>query len=178
MRIQRTLKTGLCIAIISGCFAAAQTQTAKPAQTATTAPGSPAAKLGLFVYPQKQQTPEQQAKDENACYSSVQQQTGIDPTAPPPPPAQAPQQKGGAVKGAAKGAAGGAAIGAIADDAGTGAAVGATVGAVHGRRKQKKANKQAEQQAQQQSQAEQQQRLDTFRRGFSACIDSKGYSVK
>ena len=178
MRIQRTLKTGLCIAIISGCFAAAQTQTAKPAQTATTAPGSPAAKLGLFVYPQKQQTPEQQAKDENACYSSVQQQTGIDPSAPPPPPPQAPQQKGGAVKGAAKGAAGGAAIGAIADDAGTGAAVGATVGAVHGRRKQKKANKQAEQQAQQQSQAEQQQRMDTFRRGFSACIDSKGYSVK
>jgi hypothetical protein len=81
-------------------------------------------------------------------------------------------------KGAAGGAAGGAAIGAIAGDAGTGAAIGATAGAVRGRRQQKKANKQAEQQAQQQGQAQQQQRLDTFRRAFSACLDSKGYSVK
>ena len=175
---QRTLRNGLCIAMISGCFAAAQTKPATPTQTSTTASGSPAAKVGLFVYPQKKQTPEQQAKDESACYSSAQQQTGIDPSAPPPPPQQAQQQKGGAVKGAAKGAAGGAAIGAIADDAGTGAAVGATAGAVHGRRQQKKANKQAEQQAQQQAQTQQQQRLDTFRRAFSACIDSKGYSVK
>jgi hypothetical protein len=53
-----------------------------------------------------------------------------------------------------------------------------TAGAVRGRRQQKKANKQAEQQAQQQGQAQQQQRLDTFRKAFSACIDSKGYSVK
>ena len=66
----------------------------------------------------------------------------------------------------------------VALDPGTGAAVGATAGAVRGRRQQKKANKQAEQQAQQQGQAQQQQRLDTFRRAFSACIDSKGYSVK
>jgi hypothetical protein len=56
-------------------------------------------------------------------------------------------------------------------DAGTGAAAGATAGAVRGRRQQTKANKAAEQQAQQQG-------LDTFRRAFSACMDSKGYSVK
>jgi hypothetical protein len=95
-----------------------------------------------------------------------------------PAPQEADQKKGGAVKGAAGGAAGGAAIGAIAGDAGTGAAVGATAGAVRGRRQQKKANKQAEQQAQQQGQDQQQQRLDTFKRAFSACLDSKGYSVK
>jgi hypothetical protein len=174
---RRIVRTGLCVAIIAGCSAVAQTKPA-PTQTPPAASGSPAAKVGLFVYPQKQQTPEQQATDESACYSSAQQQTGIDPAVPPPPPEQAQQQKGGAVKGAAKGAAGGAAIGAIADDAGTGAAVGATAGAVHGRRQQKKANKQAEQQAQQQAQAQQQQRLDTFRRAFSACMDSKAYSVK
>ena len=174
----QTLVIGLYTAIISSSFAVAQTQSATPTKTSNTASGSPSAKIGLFVNPKKNQSPEQQMKDEGACYSTAQQQTGIDPAAPPPPPPQAPQQKGGAVKGAARGAAGGAAIGAIADDAGTGAAVGATAGAVRGRRQQKKANQQAAQQAQQQGQAQQQQRMDTYRRAFSSCIDSKGYSVK
>jgi len=174
----RMVRTGLCMAIISGCSAVAQTKPATPTPTAAATSGSPAGKVGLFVYPQKEQTPEEQAEDESACYSSAQQQTGIDPAAPPPPSQQAQQQKGGAVKGAAKGAAGGAAIGAIADDAETGAAAGATAGAVRGRRQQKKANKQAEQQAQEQAQTQQQQRLDKFRRAFSACMDSKAYSVK
>jgi hypothetical protein len=179
MKLQRMFGIGFCIAIAGACFVTAQAPSSQPATTAPKpAAASPSSKLGIFVYPQKEQTPQQQAKDEGACYSSAQQQTGIDPAAPPPPPQQAPQQKGGAVKGAAKGAAGGAMVGAIADDAGTGAAVGATVGAVHGRRQQKKSNKQAQQQAQQQSQAQQQQTIDTFRRAFSACIDSKGYSVK
>ena len=158
--------------LLTGSLLAAQS-TAPPPGSA-----SPAAKVGLFVYPQKNQTPQQQANDEHACYASAQQQTGIDPTAPPPPPQEGKAKKGGGAKGAAGGAAGGAAIGGIAGDAGKGAAIGATAGAIHGRRQQKKANKQAEQQAQQQSQTAQQQQLDTFRRAFSACIDSKGYSVK
>jgi len=168
----------LCAGITGGYVATAQNT--PPAATQSPAPsaGSPAAKVGLFVYPQKNQTPEQQTTDEGACYASAQQQTGIDPAAPPPAPKEADKKKGGAVKGAAGGAAGGAAIGAIAGDAGEGAAIGATAGAVRGRRQQKKANKQAEQQAQQQGQAQQQQTLDTFRRAFSACIDSKGYTVK
>ena len=174
----RSLVLGLCLGFAGGCLATAQNRPAPPTQSGALSSGSPASKVGLFVYPQKNQTPEQQANDESACYTSVQQQTGIDPTAPPPAPQQVDKKKGGAVKGAAGGAAGGAAIGAIAGDAGEGAAIGATVGAVRGRRQQKKANKQAEQQAQQQGQAQQQQTVDTFRRAFSACIDSKGYSVK
>jgi hypothetical protein len=150
--------------------------TANPPTPATS--GSPAAKVGLFVNPKNNQSPQQQAEDENACYATAQQQTGIDPTAPPAPPPEAAKKQGGGAKGAAGGAAGGAAIGAIAGDAGTGAAIGATAGAVRGRRQQKKANKQAEQQATQQGQAQQQQTLDTFRRAFSSCIDAKGYSVK
>lgn len=170
---------GLSMALISTCAASAQTAAkAPPPQQTASAPKSPSARVGLFVYPQKKQTAKQQATDEDACYSSAQKQTGIDPMAPPPPPPQVQQQKGGAIKGSARGAAGGAAIGAIAGDAGMGAAIGATAGAVRGRRQQKKANKQAEQQAQQQGQAMQQGQLDTFRRAFSACIDSKGYSVK
>jgi len=176
MKRRRMLALGLYIVVAGGCLA--QNPTPTPTQPPAGSSGSPAAKVGLFVYPQKNQTPEQQANDESACYASAQQQTGINPSAPPPPPQEADKKKGGAVKGAAGGAAGGAAIGAIAGDAGTGAAIGATAGAVRGRRQQKKANKQAEQQAQQQGQAQQQQTSDTFRRAFSACIDSKGYSVK
>ena len=176
MKLSRILVLSLCLGLAGGCLAAAQTPAAATQPPAASS-GSPAAKIGVFIYPKKEQTPKQQADDESACYASAQQQTGIDPTATPAPQ-EADKKKGGGVKGAAGGAAGGAAIAAIAGDAGTGAAVGATAGAVRGRRQQKKANKQAEQQAQQQGQAQQQQRLDTFRRAFSACIDSKGYSVK
>lgn len=179
MTLRQSFIRVMLISMICGCIASAQTATtAQTPQQTKPVPKSPSAKVGLFVYPQKQQTTKQQTKDENECYASAQKQTGIDPMAPPPPPPQVEQKKGGAVRGSARGAAGGAAIGAIAGDAGTGAAIGATVGAVHGRRQQKKANKQAEQQAQQQTQALQQGQLDTFRRAFSACIDSKGYSVK
>lgn len=137
-----------------------------------------ASQLGVFVYPKNDQNQGQQAKDENECYNSAKQQSGIDPAAPPPPPQQAQQAKGGGVKGAAKGAAGGAAIGAIAGDAGTGAAVGATAGAVRGRRQQKKANQQSEKEAQQNAKAQQQLTLDTFKKAFSACMDARQYSVK
>ena len=166
---------------------------------------SPAKTIGLFAYPMDQQDPEQQLKDENDCYSSAKQQTGVDAQAPPPTAPSAEEQqaaqkqaaqqaaaatpKGGGVKGSAQGAAGGAAIGAIAGDAGTGAAVGATAGAVRGRRQQKKAQQGAQQQAaeqtaqaQQQAQAEanakHQGALDTFKRAFSACMEARKYSVK
>ncbi len=137
-----------------------------------------ASQLGVFVYPRNDQNQAQQSKDENECYNSAKQQSGIDPAAPPPPPQEAKKTKGGGAKGAAGGAAAGAAIGAIAGDAGEGAAIGATAGAVRGRRQQRKANKQAEQQAKQNTQAQQQQTLETFKKAFSACMDARQYSVK
>ena len=148
------------------------------AQTSTSSSATPAGRIGVFVNPKSNQSPQQQAEDENFCYSKAQQETGSDPAAPAAAPAEANKKQGGGAKGAAGGAAGGAAIGAIAGDAGTGAAIGATAGAVRGRRQQKKANKEAEQKAQQQSQGEQKEKLDTFRRAFSSCLDAKGYSVK
>ncbi len=149
----------------------------KPAPSPQPPTGS-AASIGLFVNPKNNQTPQQQAEDENTCYLKAQRQTGVDPTATPAAPAEAAKKQGGAVKGSAGAAAGGAAIGAIAGDAGTGVAIAATAGAVRGRRQQEKANKQAEQNATQQAQAQQQQKLDSFRTAFSSCIDAKGYSVK
>ena len=139
-----------------------------------------AQQLGVFVYPAKNQPPEQQQAEEGECYGWARQQTGIDPTAPPPPP-PSPAEKGpsgAAVKGAAGGAAVGAAVGAIAGDAGEGAAIGAVGGAVRGRRTAKKAQKQQQQQAQQQAQAQQTQVQETFKKAYGACLEGKGYSVK
>jgi uncharacterized protein HemX len=96
------------------------------------------------------------------------------PVSPTPAPPTTPQTQG-----AAKGAAKGAAVGAVSGDAGKGAESGAAVGSVTGRAKAQRAKKQAEkqtqrqqqQQAQKQSQtkAERQQKLEGFKKGFSAC---------
>lgn len=148
--------------------------------TATEAPKSPSASLGVYVYPKNNQPLAQQQKDENECFGWAKEQTGIDPAAPPESASkqQANAPKGGAVKGATGGAAGGAAVGAIAGDAGRGAAAGATVGAIRGRRAQKKAEKQAEQQAKANAQTAQQQKSEKFRKAFSACMEARNYSVK
>jgi len=84
---------------------------------------------------------------------------------------------------------GGAAIGAISGNAGRGAAIGATVGTVRGGRKQRQANEAAKEEGAQsaaaqqnqaygQSKAAYNQQMGTFKRGFSACMDARGYSVK
>jgi hypothetical protein len=179
---------------------------AVPASTAPLEPVptfSAAQTIGMFVYPKANQTHDQQLIDEFGCYNSVQQQTGIDPRASGPKApssadlnaaqhqgaAEAPQAQGGRARGAARGAAGGAAIGAITGNAGRGAAIGATVGTVRGGRQQRQTNEAAkqagaqaaasqQQQAYGQSKAAYNQRMGTFKRGFSACMDARGYSVK
>jgi OmpA family protein len=198
MRIQLTLAIAVMLPLLAG----AQNP---PSASPPTSEPSPAKSVGMYAYPKNNQNSDQQLRDENDCYASAKQNSGVDPqaaapTAPTAEQQQAAQQqaaqqagknagKGGTVKGSAKGAAGGAAIGAIAGDAGTGAAVGATVGAVHGRRQKKKAQKaaqeqaaqqtaQAQQQAQSQATAQHQGNLDSFKRAFSACMDARGYSVK
>jgi hypothetical protein len=116
-----------------------------------------------FIYPQKGQSAAQQSKDEGECRAWAQQQSGVDPNAPPP---QARHGRG-TVRGGAKGAATGAAVGAIAGDAGKGAAAGAVVGGVAGRRQSKRT-----------AQAQQAETADTFNRAFAACMEGRGYTVK
>jgi len=200
----------LVLLFAAGCK---KTEPAAPAAaTVSTTPPTPAEPvpsfsaaqtIGMFVYPKTNQTHDQQLIDESACYSSVQQQTGIDPQAAAPQAptaadlnaaeqqgaAQAQQSQGGGLRGAAGGAAGGAAIGAISGNAGRGAAIGATVGTLRGRRRQREANEESKQQGAQaaaskekqaygRSKAAYNQQIDTFKRGFSACMDARGYSVK
>jgi hypothetical protein len=151
----------------------------------------------LIIYPAKGQSAAQQTKDEGECNSWAKTNTGIDPVAlanaasqPVPVAAtpEAPEQGGQRVRGAARGAAVGAAAGAIAGDAGEGAAAGAVVGTAAGGAKKREARRQAaaqQQQAQQQAQAtanaqaaETQQKLATYNKAYSACLEGRGYSVK
>jgi YMGG-like Gly-zipper len=167
-------------------------------------PASSAAQaIGMFVYPKANQSHDQQLIDESECYDTVQQQTGINPQGPGPKApsaadlsaaqqqgaAEAPQAQGGRVRGAARGAAGGAAIGAISGNAGRGAAIGATAGTIRGGRNQRQANEASQQQGAQaavnqqqqaysQSKAAYNQQLATFKRGFTACMEARAYSVK
>jgi hypothetical protein len=136
--------------------------------------------LKLYVFPSKKQSKQQQKEDEFECYKWAVEQSGIDPLNLPKIEA-APVQSGptgGAVRGSAKGAAAGVAIGAIAGDAGEGAAIGAVAGGIAGRRQGKQAQAQQNQQAQADVANQEKAMKDSFIKGFSACIEGKGYTIK
>jgi hypothetical protein len=150
-------------------------------QAVAQAPATPAptskpisTSLGMVVFPAKGQAPQKQSQDEGECYAWSKGQTGVDPMAPPPAAAQpaaqpaqkAPAADGSRLRGAARGAAAGAVIGA---------------GGRQSRKNQQAASEQAaqqQQQATQQTQAANQQQLDLFKKGFAACLEPKGYTVK
>jgi len=141
--------------------------------------------MGLIVYPAGGQTPDQQARDEQACYGWARQQTGPAASAPSADSAaQAAKVKvdssaqGAGIKGAASGAAGGALVGAIAGDAGRGAGIGALTGTLRARRARQEAEQQAEQQARAQAQAGGSQQANTLRKAMVACLEGRGYTVQ
>ena len=181
------MRNSIWFIAVTALFAGVATaQTPAPSKSLSTS-------LGVVVFPAKGQTADKQSQDEGECFTWSKSQTGFDPmnpaasappvqaAAPPPPP-----QSGQRVRGAARGAAAGAVIGEIAnDDASEGAAVGAAVGAVRGGRQKRQANAQAQEQAaaqQQQAAAQQQAAINEqaalFKKGFGACLESKGYTVK
>jgi Glycine zipper len=192
-------KIAAIIAATTGlAFASATTIAQQPAAAADPA-AAPAAKplstsLGLVVFPAKGQTVQTQSQDEGECYAWSKGQTGIDPMAPEAAPATTasaaePEQAktgGERVRGAARGAAAGAIIGEVAnDDASEGAAIGATVGVVKGgaerRRKQQQATDQqaaVQQEAVDEQDAARKEQRDLFNKGFGACLEAKGYTVK
>lgn len=136
--------------------------------------------LGIFAYPTKGQSAQQQQQDQNTCYAWAKQQTGLDPMAGTPATVDTAQQQpaGGAVKGAAKGAVAGTLIGAAAGNAGTGAAVGAAVGGVGGRAGQNQAQAQQQQQSAANAQQTAAQNKATFNRAYTACMQPKGYNIQ
>jgi hypothetical protein len=142
------------------------------------------AQIGLFIYPAKEQTPEQQMKDEAACYEWAEANTGltlvagkVDAEAAGKAAAKNAGQ-GRVVGGAAVGAATGVAIGAIAGDAGKGAAIGAVAGSVGGVRGRVNAKQEAGQKGAQQAVQANQQAVDQFKKASGACLEARGYSVR
>jgi hypothetical protein len=195
MRIVKLIALSVGLAGGLAGTARAQTPAPAPASPAPDAAAPPAAatlpdvakQVGIFVYPAKQQTPDQQRLDENQCYAWAQQQSTIDPSAAPvdrdsaaaaSAGKTADATQGAAVGGAARGAAGGAAIGAIAGDAGKGAAIGAVSGAVAGRRAKKGAEAQAAQKGAAQADAMNAQQKETFKKAMIVCLEGRGYTVK
>jgi hypothetical protein len=168
--------TVILVCLLAGMAQAQETTAAKPASMTASLNKS----LGLYVFPAKEQKPEQQAKDEQACYSWAVEQSGIDPltmqATKPDTVAKGPD--GSAVKGAAKGAVVGVAIGAIAGDAGKGAAIGAAAGGMGGAAGRKKKQAAQEQQATQTAAATDAAKIDSFKKAYSACLEGKGYTVK
>ena len=137
-----------------------------------------AAAAQQFVYPAKNQSPQQQKKDEGECHTWAVQQSKYDPANPPvqqaaPPP---PTTATGSTPGAgARGAARGAIVGEIvADDARAGAAA----GAVAARSQSRRQNAAAAQQQQQAGAQQQQAGMATYQKARGACLEGRGYSVK
>ncbi len=146
-----------------------------PPQAPPQPPPSYAAWLGLAAYPAQGQAPELQRADDAACYEWARQETRIDPGAPPPPPAAVPVPGSGVASGAATGAVAGAFLGGILGrDPLGGAVVGAMTGAMAGAAAEHEAQAQTARAAGQAQEA----RLDLFRRGFAACMQGRGYSVR
>src|SRR3954452_18360342 len=138
-------------------------------------------KLGLYIFPAKDQTAEQQQKDETYCYEWAIKNSGVDPLnmqVVKPDSNAVTGREGEVVVGGAKGAAAGLAIGAIAGDAGKGAAIGAVVGGLGGRGARKEKQAQQKQQSQKKADTANQGQIDSFTKAYKACLSGKGYTVQ
>lgn len=127
-----------------------------------------------IVYPANGQSADQQRKDESDCYHWAKGKTGYDPMSASDNQVQQAQTKSG---GAAKGALAGAATGAIIGDSSKYARRAGAVGAVAGGASQASKNKQAQQQTQAQADQVAARRAE-YNKGYAACMEGRGYSVK
>ncbi len=172
--------------LVAGLFVLSGPLHAQVADTMPPPPKPTLAQLGMIIYAGQDQTPEQQAADEAACYVWAETETGITLTTGAPDAAAAgaaasarteEATRGAAVGGAARGAVAGVAIGAIAGNAGKGAAIGAAAGAMGGLSARRSAIRQAEAAGAQQAQAGNQALVDRFTRAAGVCLQGRGYTV-
>jgi len=183
--------------LIVGVIPSAMAQAAQPPAW------SPSKSIGMFAYPKNKQTADQQLKDESDCYGSARQNTGVDPQAPAPtgPSAQqqqAAQQQAAQQAGKGRGQGGQCRVPqevlllprlrAMREREQPSAPrwarspAGASSGCQNRKLRSKLLSKQPRRnnkaQSQAQAQAQEKGATDTFKRAFSACMDSRGYSVQ
>ncbi len=133
-----------------------------------------------YVYPSKNQSPEQQRRDDYECHAWAIQQTGVDPSRPAPNYQQSQpsgRRRGGLFRGAARCAAVGAVGGAIAGNAGRGAAIGAGIGALGGSIRRHEYNRQ-QQYAAEATRSQDAARQAEYQRAKAACLQGRGYTVR
>jgi hypothetical protein len=137
----------------------------------------------LIIFPAEGQSQEQMEKDKYSCYQWAKNETGFDPMEVPKASAPPPEQtaKSG---GAARGVAVGAGAGALIKSGGSrskGAAYGALAGGLLGGARsssQKRKDEQAMKEWEQEQTRQYAQKRNTYNRGYSACLESKGYTVR
>ena len=88
-----------------------------------------------------------------------------------------PETRGGALRGGAGGALLGTAVGAIAGDARRGSVIGGVSGGLMGGMRRNDSRRQQDQWAQEQAAIYQRDRND-YNRAFTACMESRGYTVR
>ncbi len=134
----------------------------------------------LMIFPNADQTPEQQEEDKFACYNWAKGESGFDPMAPPtatePPPKEEPK-KGGAGKGLVRGAAVGASGGDSSRDTRKGAAAGFAVGGMRAQDQKRKEAQKREQWEQEQVRIYTENR-NRYNRAYAACLEGKNYTVR
>jgi hypothetical protein len=132
---------------------------------------------GLFIFPNNDQNQNQQDQDEMQCMRAARDQSGFDPMATPTATSALPQTQGGLVRGAGRGAVLGAAVGSVSGDTRQGARYGAAGGGVFGGMRRADSNQQQQQWAREQSLNYQNNR-NSWNRAFTACMESRGYTVR
>ncbi len=134
----------------------------------------------LMIFPNTDQTSEQQEQDKFACYSWAKDQSDFDPMAPPTATEAPPQEgakKGGVGRGLVRGAAIGQIVGGDSDSTKRGAAAGAAIGGMR-RQDQKRKEQQQRQQWEQEQQRIYAENRNRYNRAYAACLEGKNYTVR
>ena len=147
---------------------------------------------GVMIFPKEGQGQEQKSKDTAYCNNWAREETGIDPSyvkakldmmaemesESKSGTSQMARAGGMILRGAARGAAMGAIDDAIDSEAGSRAAQGALGGGMQYRQSKKTMAAQQKQNRQAQKTQNLMRDYDAYLRGFSVCMDAKGYSVR
>lgn len=134
----------------------------------------------LMIFPNDDQTADQQEADKFACYSWAKGESGFDPMAPPTATEAPPKQEaaqGGVGRGAVRGAAVGQLAGGDSSSTKSGAAAGAAMGGMR-RNDQKRKEQQAQQQWEQEQVAIYTENRNRYNRAYAACLEGKNYTVR
>lgn len=133
----------------------------------------------LMIFPNADQSADQQKQDEFTCYGWAKDQSAFDPMAPPTatePPPEEGAKKGGAGKGLVRGAAVGGIVGGS-SGAKRGAGAGLAVGGMRSQN-QKKKEAQAREQWEQDQQRIYAENRNLYNRAYAACMEGKNYTVR